>query len=74
MRILNLARQIHRDVVPIGAALGQIGDDAQRQLAIYEIDRLPGDNYTMVRTSLAEEPQSQLASVHSLARLAEIPY
>ncbi|KAK3945302.1 hypothetical protein QBC46DRAFT_360408 [Diplogelasinospora grovesii] len=45
MRMLDLARQVHGDVVP-------------RQLAIYEMDRLPGDNYAMVRTSLAEEPQS----------------
>ncbi|KAK3311501.1 uncharacterized protein B0T15DRAFT_571854 [Chaetomium strumarium] len=68
MRMLDLARQIHGKVVPVGAALGQIGDDGQRQLAIYEMDRLPGDNYAMVRTSLAEVPQSQLAAVHSLAR------
>ncbi|KAG8166549.1 hypothetical protein KVR01_002238 [Diaporthe batatas] len=47
MRMLDLARQVHGDVVPAGAALGHIGDDAQRQLAIYEMDRLPGDNYAM---------------------------
>lgn len=74
MRTLGLARQVHGDVVPLGAVLGHIGDDAQRQLAIYEMDRLPGDNYAMVRTSLAKEPQSQLATIHSLARFAETPH
>ncbi len=71
IRMLELARQVHGDVVPVGAALGRIGDEAQRQLAIYEMDRLPGDNYALVRTSLAEEPKSKLATVHSLARFAE---
>lgn len=72
MRMLDLARQVHGDIVPEGAALGQIGNDAQQQLAIYQMARLPGENYAMVRTSLTEELQSQLATVHSLARSAEI--
>ncbi|KAK4106362.1 hypothetical protein N658DRAFT_414229, partial [Parathielavia hyrcaniae] len=68
MRMLDLARQIHGQVVPVGAFLGRIGDDGQRQLAIYEMDRLPGDNYALARTSLAEVPSNQSAAVHSLAR------
>lgn len=71
MKMLDLARQVHGDIVPAGAALGQIGDDMQRQLAIYEMDRLPGDNFFLVRSSLAEEPRRQLATIHSLARFAE---
>ncbi|OAA62664.1 Protein kinase-like domain protein [Niveomyces insectorum RCEF 264] len=67
MRMLALARQVHGDVVPVGAALGTIGDDAERPLAIYEMDKLPGDNYAMVRRTLVEERQSQLAAVRSLA-------
>lgn len=74
MRMMDLARRVHGDVVPAGAVLGQIGDDAQRQLVIYEMDRLPGDNYAMVRTSLTDEPQSQLATIRSLARFVEILY
>lgn len=71
MTMLALARHVHGDVVPAGAALGQIGSDAQKQLAIYEMDRLPGDNYALVRASLAEEPQRHFAAVHGLARLVE---
>jgi len=71
MTMLGLARRVHGDVVPVGAALGRIGDDPQRQLAIYEMDRLPGDNYAMVRNCLAEEPRSQLATVYCLARFVE---
>lgn len=74
MSMLELARQVHGDIVPVGTAMGQIGDDAQRQLAIYEMDRLPGDNFAMIRSSLAQEPRSQLATVHSLARFAETPH
>lgn len=71
MRMLDLARQVHGDIVPVGAALGQIGNDAQRQLAIYEMNRLPGYNFVLVRSSLEEQPQSQLANIHSLASLVE---
>lgn len=71
MTMLALARHVHGDVVPGGAALGQIGSDAQKQLAIYKMDRLPGDNYALVRASLAEEPKRQFAAVHGLARLVK---
>lgn len=74
MRMLDLARQVHGDIVPAAAALGQIGNDTQRQLAIYEMNRLPGDNYALVRPLLAEQPQSQLAVVRSLARLVKTLY
>ncbi|KAI1393098.1 uncharacterized protein F4822DRAFT_10 [Hypoxylon trugodes] len=67
MKMLELAREVHGEVIPLGAALGQIGDDEQQPLAIYEMDRLPGENYALVRNSLANEPQSQLATLHSLA-------
>lgn len=71
LTMLALARHIHGNVVPAGTALGHIGSDAQKQLAIYEMDRLPGDNFILVRESLAEEPQHHLAAVHGLARLVE---
>lgn len=60
--------------MPVVAALGQISNDAQRQLAIHKMNRLPGDNYALVRSSLAERPHSQLAIVYSLARLVETLY
>jgi len=72
MRILELARQVHGDVVPMGTAMGYIGNDLQRQLAIYEMDKLPGDNFVMIRSSLAENPQSQLSTIHSLARFVKV--
>jgi len=51
-----------------------LGPSWRRQLAIYEMDRLPGDNYAMVRISLAEEPQNQLVTIYNLARSAETLY
>ena len=73
MAMLGLARLVHGDVVPVCAAVGRIGDDLdpKRQLAIYVMDRLPGDNYVMVRSCLAEEPRSHLATIYSLARFVE---
>lgn len=67
-RMLELAKQVHGDIVPVSTALGRIGDGLQRQLAIYEMNRLLGDNYAMVHTSLAEGLQTQLTVIYSLAR------
>lgn len=70
MGMLDLARQIHGDVVPRGSYLGCIGGEerSESRLAVYEMDRVPEDNYGMVRASLADFPDRQLANIRSLAR------
>lgn len=67
--MLALAKDIHGDVVPSCCELGRIGDKSGSQLAMYEMDRLPGENYATVRSSLARD--ERLNTVHSLARFVE---
>lgn len=71
MKSLGLARQIHGDVVAQCVDHGWIGTSQESGLAIYEMDRLPGQNYILVRYSLAEAPDLQLNTVHSLARFVD---
>ncbi len=72
MRVLELAGRVHGDVVAGGAAaLGWIGNSTGPQLAVYAMDRLPGDNYVLARATLADSPRLQLAAVRSLARSVE---
>ncbi|KAF2122371.1 hypothetical protein BDV96DRAFT_594257 [Lophiotrema nucula] len=65
MDMLALAKDIHGDVVPSCSELGHIGDPNGSQLAIYEMDRLPGANYITVRPSLKRN--QQLNTINSLA-------
>ncbi|KAM0433867.1 hypothetical protein ACHAPT_003810 [Fusarium lateritium] len=65
MDMLALAKEVHGDVVPRCSELGSIGELNGSQLAIYEMDRLPGENYIIARSSLTRD--KRLNTVHSLA-------
>ncbi|KAI0008979.1 hypothetical protein F4779DRAFT_584664 [Xylariaceae sp. FL0662B] len=65
MRMLTLAKDIHQDVVASCSELGCVGDPSGSQLAIYEMDRLPGENYITARPSLTRD--QQLSNLYSLA-------
>ncbi|CAJ2508469.1 Uu.00g134950.m01.CDS01 [Anthostomella pinea] len=65
MNMLALAKDIHQDVVASCSELGWIGDLSSSQLAIYEMDRLPGENYITARPSLTRD--QRLNTVCSLA-------
>lgn len=69
--VLDLARRVHGDIVPKGTALGYTGEKSGSRLAVYEMDKVPGDNYGMVRVPLAQFPDRQLATIRSLARFVE---
>lgn len=66
MHMLALAKDIHKDVVASCSELGWVGNISGSQLAIYEMDRLPGENYITVRPSLTRD--QRLSTVYSLAR------
>ncbi|KAL8306254.1 hypothetical protein RB600_008908 [Gaeumannomyces tritici] len=68
IRMLELAKRVHADLVLDCTALGWIGNSTGPQLAVYAMDKLPGDNYALVRAALADDLELQLASVRSLAR------
>lgn len=68
--MLALAKEVHRDVVPRCSELGWVGEPNGSQLAIYEMDRLPGENYIIARPSLTRD--QRINTVHSLARFVEI--
>jgi hypothetical protein len=70
MGMLTLAKEIHGDIVPSCSELGWLGDPSGSQLAIYEMDRLPGENYIMARSSLSHD--QRLNTVNSLARFVEM--
>ncbi|KAJ2986957.1 hypothetical protein NUW58_g4778 [Xylaria curta] len=65
MQMLALAKDIHKDVVASCSELGRIGNLNGSQLAIYEMDRLPGENYITARPSLTHD--QRLSTVYSLA-------
>ncbi|KAK7697475.1 hypothetical protein SLS64_013487 [Diaporthe eres] len=65
MAMLALAKNIHKDVVASCSDLGWVGDLNGSQLAIYEMDRLPGENYITARPTLTHE--QRLNTVYSLA-------
>lgn len=67
MKALALAKEIHGDVVPRCLDLGCVGDASGSPLAIYEMDRLPGENYIITRSDL--ERDEQLNTIYSLAKL-----
>ncbi|KAH6630543.1 hypothetical protein B0J18DRAFT_421463 [Chaetomium sp. MPI-SDFR-AT-0129] len=74
--MMALAKAVHPDVVAGCVSHGLIGgsqSDSEGKgkanaLAVYSMDRLPGENYIFVRWSLAESLTLQLATVESLAR------
>ncbi|KAK0628546.1 hypothetical protein B0T17DRAFT_523014 [Bombardia bombarda] len=66
-RMLRLAKAVHTAVVADCLHLGWIGNpDDGPQLAIYEMDRLPGEKYVIARDS--HKHDRRLNTVHSLAR------
>ena len=66
MRMLALAKDVHGDVVPSCSKLGSIGDPNGSQLVIYEMDKLPGDNYIIIRSSLTQDQRPN--TINSLAK------
>lgn len=68
--ILALVKDIHGDVVPLCSELGRIGDLESSQLVIYEMDRLPGENFILARPSLTGS--QRLNTVNSLTRFVNI--
>lgn len=71
MKSLVLAKHIFGDVVARCTDCGWIGTSQESGLAIYEMDRLLGQNYILVRSSLAETVDLQLNTVHFLARFVD---
>ncbi len=71
MEVLAFAQEVHGEFVAGCRELGWIGQAETSRLAIYEMDRLPGDNYILARSSFMGMVHLQLATVHSLARFVE---
>lgn len=69
MQMLALAKEAHKDVVPSCSELGWVDNASSSQLAIYEMDRLPGENYITARPSLTSD--QRLSTIYSLARFVE---
>lgn len=74
MQMLALAKDVHKDVVASCCELGWVGNSNgshsnSSQLAIYEMDRLPGENYITARASLT--PDQRLSTIYSLARFVK---
>ncbi|TLD10180.1 hypothetical protein PgNI_05385 [Pyricularia grisea] len=67
MQILELAKRIHGGVVVCASMLGWIGDNAGPQLAVYAMDKIPGDNYVLARSTLAEDRLLHLETIRGLA-------
>ncbi|KAI1377176.1 hypothetical protein F4677DRAFT_48241 [Hypoxylon crocopeplum] len=65
MHMLALAKDIHKYVVASCSELGWVGNLNGSQLAIYEMDRLPGENYITARSSFTHD--QRLSTVYSLA-------
>ncbi|KID82012.1 Protein kinase-like domain protein [Metarhizium guizhouense ARSEF 977] len=68
MEMLALAKKVHPDVVASCTFHGFIGEPSSNALAIYVMNRLPGDNYISARASLANTTALQLTTMKSLAR------
>lgn len=69
MNMLALAKEVHGELVPMCSELGWVGDTSGSPLAIYEMDKLPGENYIIARPSLGHD--KQINTIHSLARFVE---
>jgi hypothetical protein len=65
MNMLKLAKDIHGEVVPSCSELGWVGDPSGSPLAIYEMNRLHGENFVLVRPTFTHD--KRLNTVHSLA-------
>lgn len=69
MRSLAPAKEIHSDFVSSCSELGWIGEIKGQQLAIYEVDRLPGENY--ITASMSFNSEQHMRIVISLVRFVE---
>jgi hypothetical protein len=67
--MLALVKDIHGDVVPSCSELGRIGDPKSSQLVIYDMDRLPGENFIIARPSLTYG--QLLSTVNNLAKFVK---
>lgn len=72
MKMLALAKDVHKDVVASCSELGWVGESNGSQLAIYEMERLPGENYITARPSLTSD--QRLSTMHSLARFVKTAF
>jgi hypothetical protein len=66
MKMLAIAKHVHKDLVPDCSAVGWIGKNNSQPLAIYEMNRLPGENYITIRASLTSDQQRN--TIYSLAK------
>jgi len=73
MDMLTLAKHIYGDVVAQCTYHGWVGTSQETGLAVYEMDLLPGENYILARSLLAETPDLHLNTVRSLARFVDRP-
>lgn len=69
MNMLALAKEVHGELVPTCSELGWVGDTSGSPLAIYEMNKLPGENYIIARPSL--EHDEQINTIYSLARFVK---
>lgn len=70
IRMLALANNVYKNLVATCSELGWVGDSNGPQLAIYEMDRLPGENYITARPSLTND--QRLSTIYSLARFVKL--
>lgn len=69
MNMLALAKEVHGELVPTCSQLGWVGDTSGSPLAIYEMNKLPGENYIIARPGLGHD--ERINTIHSLARFVE---
>lgn len=70
MHMMALARDIHGDVVAGCSELEMVGNPNGSPLAMYEMDRLPGENLIIARSTFTHA--QRLDNVYSLARFVGI--
>lgn len=66
LRPMIVAKRIHGSVVAACSELGRLGEKCGSQLQAYGMEKLPGENYIMIRNSLTG--LQRLKTVESLAR------
>jgi hypothetical protein len=69
MNLLALAKEVHGDLVPSCSELGWVGEPNGPRLAIYEMDRLPGENYVIIHSALTYD--KRINTVNCLARFVK---
>lgn len=60
-KVVELARDIHGDIIPSCQEVGLVGDLHGSQLIMYEMERLRGQNCVIARLSLASEHRLNIA-------------